>query len=74
MAKKDKVTKEPKANEQTLEEVVSMLIDMETNELKSMMFLRNRMSELCANKQATLINCGKMIGLDTSLIETLKVD
>ena len=74
MAKKDKVTQKPEVNKQTFEEVISMLIEMETNELKSMMLIRNRLSELCENKKTTLINCGRMTGLDTSLLESLKVD
>lgn len=68
MAKEDKV--EPKAS---VEQGLSMLIEMETNELRAILSMRNSLTDICVNKKETLVLFGKMAGLDTSLLESLKV-
>jgi len=56
------------------EQGLAMLIEMETNELKAILSMRNTLSDICVNKKKTLILFGQMVGLDTSLLESLKVD
>lgn len=73
MAKKAKVETEEK-EQVNIDEVINKLIDMETTELKTILSLRNTLTQLCQNKKNTLIILGKMAGLETSLLESLKVD
>lgn len=57
-----------------IDEILADLIEMETNEMQAMISMRNAMNLLLANKKQTLITCGKKAGLDTGLLESLKVD
>ena len=71
MAKK--VNAEPEKTA-TIEEIATVLIEMETQELQTMLKLRNMMTEMCINKKNTLVLLGKMTGLETGMLESLKVE
>lgn len=74
MAKKTKEVEKEKDSYGSVEEGLAMLIEMETNELQAIIKMRDTLTDMCVNKKNTLILFGKMTGLDTSLLESLKVD
>lgn len=77
MAKKTKVAKEPKEatpeKSNSTAEALALLIDMETNNLQSMLSMRNQMTGLCEQSRNSLVLFGKMTGVDTGLLESLKI-